>query len=280
MSVVVLSSMAFLSACSPRSEQQTITIKGSDTMVQLGQRWAEIYMKENPGIVIQVTGGGSGTGIAALINGSTDIAQASRQMNHEEKEAARESRGDEVVEIPVALDALAMYLNSTNPIDSLSINQVSGIFRGEITNFSEVGGLDETIILYGRESSSGTYVYFKEKVLDEMDFAPQTQTLPGTAAVVNAVANDPNGIGYGGIGYSSGIKTISITSASDGNRVDPTIENVLNNNYPLSRNLFFYSIGEPRGLLAEFRDWVLGPSGQAVIEEVGYYPLGALSYTE
>ena len=258
--------------CSPRPDQQSITVKGSDTMVQLGQRWAEVYMDLHPGTDIQVTGGGSGTGIAALINGSTDIAQASRTMREEEEQEALAQRGSEVVETPVALDALAVYLHTENPVESLDIGRISGIFRGEITNWSSVGGPDAPIVLYGRENSSGTYVYFREQVMDDAEFAPAYQALPGTAAVINAVSEDPTGIGYGGIGYVSGVKAISI-AGSDGQPVEPSMDNVLTNRYPLSRSLYFYTIGEPDGPMAEFVAWVLGPEGQAIIEEVGYYPL-------
>lgn len=262
-----------LAACSSVTEQRAVTVKGSDTMVQLGQRWAEVYMNEHADAVLQVTGGGSGIGIAALINGSTDIAQASRMMRDEEKESARAQRGAEVSEIPVALDALAVYLNQENPIESLTIAQIDGIFRGEITNWSQVGGAPGGIVLYGRENSSGTYVYFKEQVMDDADFAPSYQSLPGTAAVINAVANDPNGVGYGGIGYVTGVKAISISPNEGEQPIAPSEENVWSNTYPLSRNLYFYTIGEPDGLAGEFIAWTLSPEGQAIVSEIGYYPL-------
>ncbi len=265
--------MVLFAACAPVTERQAVTVRGSDTMVQLVQRWAEIYMNQHPDALLQVTGGGSGTGIAALINGSTDIAQASRAMRDEEKEQAREQRGAEVTEIPVALDALAVYLNEANPVETLSIAQIDRIFRAEITNWSEVGGPDAGIVLYGRENSSGTYVYFKEAVMDDADFPAGYQALPGTAAVINAVNNDPNGVGYGGIGYATGIKTVSIRPAEGDAPVEPSEENVLTNAYPLSRNLFFYTVGEPEGLVGDFIDWTLGPDGQAIVSEVGYYPL-------
>jgi phosphate transport system substrate-binding protein len=259
--------------CSPRTDQRSLTIKGSDTMVQLGQRWAEVYMQETPGAVVQVTGGGSGTGIAALINGSTNIAQASRAMREEEKAAALEQRGAEVHEVPVALDALAVYVNTDNPVRSLSLEQVSAIFRGEIARWSEVGGPDQAIVLYGRASSSGTYAFFREHVMNEADFAPAYQGLPGTAAVINAVSQDPAGAGYGGIGYVSGVETVSLIAEGGGDPIEPTMDNVFTTRYPLSRSLFFYTVGEPEGLIAEFIDWVLGPQGQEIVTEVGYYPL-------
>jgi phosphate transport system substrate-binding protein len=261
----------------PPPERQTITIKGSDTMVLLGQRWAEIYMKAHPDVTLQVTGGGSGTGIAALINGTTQICQASRPMKPEEKNSVKAQRQAEAVEIPVALDALAVYFNKDNSIEHLNMEQVARIFRGEITNWKDVGGKNAPILLYGRENNSGTYVFFKEHVLKNADFAEKYQALPGTAAVINAVQQDPGGIGYGGIGYATNVKTIAISNDSASKPVTPTMENVLNNSYPLSRQLFWYTAGSPAGTMKDFIDWVLGPEGQKIVTEVGYYPLKAQS---
>lgn len=242
-------------------------------MVQLGGRWAEVYMQENPDVIVQVTGGGSGTGIAALINGSTDIAQASRMMREEEKEQALEARGAAVSETAVALDGITVYLHQENPITSMTIDEIEAVFRGEITNWNEVGGNDAEIVLYGRENSSGTYAYFREEVLDDADFAPAYQSLPGTAAVINAVVGDPNGVGYGGIGYLEGVKAIAIAPEEGADPILPTEENVLSNTYPLSRSLYFYTIGEPAGIIADYIDWTLSPEGQAIVSEVGYFPL-------
>jgi phosphate transport system substrate-binding protein len=244
-------------------------------MVLLGQRWAEVYMQSHPNTTVQVTGGGSGTGIAALINGTTQICQSSRPMKDEEKASVKEKRQAEAVEIPVALDALAVYLNKENAIDSLTLEQLNRIYLGEITNWKQVGGKDANIILYGRENSSGTYAYFKEHVLANKDFPAKYQALPGTAAVINAVTKDPLGIGYGGIGYASNVKTISIAKDAKSGPVPPTEENVHNNTYPISRFLFWYTAGEPTGGVKEFSDWVLSAEGQKVISEVGYYPLQA-----
>ena len=276
---IVLVSAALVSGCAEApdkqaaSEKQTATMKGSDTMVQLGQRWAGGYMKEHPNATIQVTGGGSGTGIAALINGSTQICQSSRAMKDEEKASVKQKRNADAVEIPVALDALAVYLNKQNPIEHMTMEQIRRIFLGEITNWKEVGGPNAKIILYGRENSSGTYVYFKEHVLKNADFAQKYQGLPGTAAVTNAVSKDALGIGYGGIGYATDIKTISIASDATNQPVTPTMANVYNNTYPLSRSLYWYTAGQPAGFVKEITDWVLGPEGQKVVSEVGYYPL-------
>src|SRR5262245_2288635 len=253
--------------------QQTITIKGSDTMVPLGQRWAEVYMKEHPDVVIQVTGGGSGTGIAALINGTTQICESSRPITDDEKEKIKSQRNAEAVEVPVAIDALAVYLNKGNKVAHLDMDQTRRIFQGQITNWKEVGGADAGIVLYGRENSSGTYVFFKEHVLQNADFAERYQGMSGTAAVINAVTKDPNGIGYGGTGYATDVKTISIAKDAKSEPIEPNMKNALNGTYPLARQLFWYSAGEPTGKIKDLYDWVLGPEGQKLVQEVGYYPL-------
>jgi len=265
-----------VSACAPPPlERQTMTVKGSDTMVLLGQRWAEVYMKMHPDVTVQVTGGGSGTGIAALIGGTTQICEASRPMTSAEKNSLKDQRHAEAVEIPVALNALAVYLNKENGIDHLDMEQVARIYRGEVTNWKEVGGNDGPIVLYGRESNSGTYVFFKEHVLKNADYAEKYQALPGTAAVINAVQKDPKGIGYGGIGYAKDVKTIAVAKDAATGPVAPTMENVLNNTYPLSRQLFWYTAGPPAGSVKEFVDWVVSADGQRIVSEVGYYPLKA-----
>ncbi len=255
------------------SQHKTVTIKGSDTMVILSQRWAENYMKENPDRMIQVTGGGSGVGIAALINGGTDICDASRPMKDVEKEQVKSRHGKEVKEIPVALDGVAIYVNLTSPIQSLSPAQLKGIYTGQITNWRDVGGKDGKIVPYSRENNSGTYVFFKEHVLGNADYAREIQTLPGTAAVVNAVSKDPASIGYGGIAYAEGIRAIPIRKDDKSEPVTPSLATVQSGQYPLSRNLFFYTIGEPAGDVKAFVDWVLSPEGQKICEAVGYYPI-------
>lgn len=252
---------------------KSITVKGSDTMVILGQRWAEIYMQKNPGSVIQVTGGGSGTGIAALINGTTDICEASRPMKDAEKTKLKERYFTLGVEIPVAKDGLAVYLHETNPVEKLSLEQLKAIYTGQITNWNEVGGPDAKIILYGRENNSGTYVFFKDNVLKGADFAPQTATLPGTAAVVNAVAKDKNGIGYGGAAYAKGIKFCKVSEKTDGQAFEPNLATVESGQYPLSRDLYWYLRSRPTGDVKKLVDWVLSPEGQKVVSEVGYFPV-------
>lgn len=254
-------------------ERKVITVKGSDTMVILGQRWAEEYMNKNPGISIQVTGGGSGTGIAALINGATDICESSRPMKEKEKQDIRARHGKEVKEIPVALDGLAIYVHRSNPIQSITRAQLKSIYRGRLSNWRELGWENAQIVTYSRENNSGTYVFFKEHILDNEDFAENVQTLPGTAAIVNAVANDRRSIGYGGIAYSSGIRAVPVVGKEGGEAVSPSLETVQSGKYPLSRNLYFYTAGEPLGHIKEFINWVLSDEGQKTCDQVGYYPL-------
>jgi phosphate transport system substrate-binding protein len=243
----------------------TLSLKGSDTMVILAQRFAEGYMHSHEGTTIQVSGGGSGTGFAALLDGTTDIADASRPINEREIADLQTRRHATAHEKRVAIDALAVYVNEGSTVQSLTMDQLSQIFRGEVTNWSAVGGPDAPIVLYSRENNSGTYAYFKEHVLHNADFAAQAQTLPGTAAVINAVSHDPNGIGYGGIGYAAGVRVLPV--ANGGEPVAPTMENALSGAYPISRYLFMYTAGDPRGLSAEFLAWVVTPQGQALVEE-------------
>jgi phosphate transport system substrate-binding protein len=256
----------------PTRARSTLTIKGSDTMVILAQTWAQAFMEANPGKVLQVSGGGSGTGIAALINGTADLANASRPIKEKERKQLAKRRNAEAQEFRVALDSLAVYVPATNEIESLTIAQLKKIFRGKTTNWKDVGGEDRAIILYSRENNSGTYAYFKEHVLDNEDFAATAQTLPGTAAVINAVSKDPSGIGYGGIAYSEGVRTVNV-APTGGEPVEPTMENATSGKYPLSRFLNIYSVGEPSGIAREYLDFVLSTEGQAVVEGVGYYPL-------
>ena len=250
-----------------------ISVKGSDTMVILGQRWAEEYMKQNPASTIQIAGGGSGTGIAALINGSTDVCQASRPLKPKEQGEVKAKRGHEAVETRVALDALAVYVNAASPITAISLPDLAKIYLGETTNWKDLGGVDHAIILYGRENNSGTSAYFKEHVLSNKDFAAATQTLAGTSAVANAVKGDAFAIGYGGIAYLEGVRALGVKKDATSPTVMPSLATAQDGSYPLGRYLFFVTAGQPQGLAKAFQEWVLSPPGQAVIESTGYYPL-------
>jgi phosphate transport system substrate-binding protein len=252
---------------------RSLTIKGSDTMVILAQRWAERYMGLHAEVVLQVTGGGSGVGIAALINGTTDIATASRKMTQDEKLKLRDRYQTMGVEIPTAKDGLSVYLNEKSPIPELTFDQLKAIYTGKIANWKEVGGPDARITPYSRENSSGTYAFFKDVVLGGADYAPNCQTLPGTAAVVNAVAQDENGIGYGGAAYAKGIRDCAVRRDAQSPAVLPSAATVKDGSYPLSRELYLYLRKSPTGDMKKFIDWVLSPEGQALATEVGYFPL-------
>ena len=252
---------------------ETITVKGSDTMVILAQRWAEIYMSKHPGTVIQVTGGGSGTGISALINGTTDICNSSRPMKKSEKEKLKQRFNSLGVEIKTAKDGLSVYLNSTNPVEELSLAQLKYIYTGEVTNWKQVGGPDAKIILYSRENNSGTYVFFKDNVLQGKDYAPSAQNMPGTAAVVNAVAKDKFGIGYGGAAYGKGIKFVKVKKDDATPGALPSEENIKTGKYPITRYLFMYTRSRPTGALQEYIDWILSEEGQSIVTKVGYFPV-------
>ena len=256
---------------SAAADKKPLTIKGSDTMVILGQRLAEEYMAKNPGVVVQVNGGGSGTGIAALINGTVDLAQSSRPMKDDEKQKVAQSRGSAVVEQAVALDGLAVFVNTANPVQHLTMPQVKDIFQGKVTNWKDVGGPDAVIVLYGRENSSGTYDYFREHVLEKGDFSPRVQTLQGTAAVINAVGHDKNGMGYGGIAYAKDVRPLAISAG--GAPVAPSEATVADGTYPLSRKLFFYYPQNAPERVTKFAQWSLTPEAQALVTKVGYFPL-------
>lgn len=251
----------------------TVTIKGSDTMVILNQRWAELYMVGRSDVVIQVTGGGSGTGIAALLSGSTDICASSRPMKDKERAALKKLTGQNPVEISVAKDGIAVYLNDANPLTELTMDQVALIYRRKISNWRDVGGADQKIILYSRENNSGTYEFFKEHVLKKKDFTPYAQCLAGTASVANSVARDKRGIGYGGAAYAKGIRFCGIKPDAASPGIAPNEDNILSGRYPISRDLYFYLRGPAEGATKDFIAFVLSPEGQEIVSKVGYYPL-------
>lgn len=266
----------------PAFAAKNITVKGSDTMVILGQRWAERYMQAHSEASIQVTGGGSGTGIAALVNGTTDIANASRAIKEKEIDKAK-SAGYYPEEFKVAMDSLAVVVSKDNPVATLTMKQVMGIYTGKISNWSEVGGKSEDILRYCRESNSGTYVFFKEQVLKNADYAADCQTMPGTSAVANAVGKDTKGIGYGGAAYfltAPGLKIVPIKKDDKSEPVSPIkTDGTLNYEvawtgaYPIARYLYMYTGFKPKGDIKAYLNWILSPDGQKIVEEVGYVPL-------
>lgn len=256
------------------SHAGTISAKGSDTMVILAQKWAEVYMGAHPGQKIQVTGGGSGTGFAALQNQTTDLCNASRKIKAKEIEACIKAFSKRPTEYKVALDGLSVYVNAQNPVAPLSIEQLELIFTGKIRNWKEVGGNDLPVTVYSRENSSGTYEFFKENVLKGKDFAASAQTMPGTAAVLQAVANDPKGIGYGGAAYGAGAKHLAIKKDDSSPAIEPTEENVVKGTYPIWRHLYIYvNPALDKGDVAAYLNWIRSDDGQKVVKEVGYFPL-------
>jgi phosphate transport system substrate-binding protein len=253
----------------------SITVKGSDSIVVLGQKWAEAYMKLHPDVKIQVTGGGSGIGLAALQNQTTDIAHASRRMKPAEiANCMKVFAGRRPTEYKVCLDGLSVYVHKENPVAELSRLQLEKIFTGKTRNWKEVGGPDLKINVYSRENSSGTYEFFKEHVLLGHDFSARAQTMPGTAALIQAVSKDKNAIGYGGFAYAAGAKILKIKPTDTGPAIAPSEETVLNQTYPIWRYCYVYVNPElDRGEVAEYIRWIRSDAGQAVVKEVGYFPI-------
>ena len=258
------------------SSRADITVKGSDTLVILAQKWAEVYMGENTGAKIQVTGGGTGTGFAALQNQTTDLCDASRKIKAKEIEACIKAFGKRPTEYKVAIDGLSLYVSTLNPLSEISLPQLEGIFTGKIKNWKQLGGADAPITVYSRENSSGTYEFFKEHVLQGKDFAASAQTMPGTAAVLQAVAKDQHGIGYGGAAYGAGAKHLAIKADDHSPAVAPTEENVIAQKYPIWRYLFIYvNPALDQGEVAAYLKWIRSDAGQKIVKDVGYFPLPA-----
>lgn len=263
-----------LAAATVTLQAGTVTIKGSDTLVILAQKWAEQYMAAHPETKIQVTGGGSGIGFAALQNKTTDIANASRPIKAAERAACIRSSGKNPREYKVALDGLSIYTHRENPVSELSIDQLREIFAGKTRNWKEVGGSDAPIIVYSRENSSGTYEFFKENVLKGQDFAAGAQTMPGTAALLQAVVKDKRAIGYGGAAYGHDAKVLKVKKTAESAAVEPTEENVVSGKYPIWRYLYNYlNPDKDKGEIASYLAWVRSAAGQKVVKDVGYYPL-------
>lgn len=259
---------------------ESILIKGSDTEVNVALALAETFMEKEPGVSIAVTGGGSGTGIAALMGGKTHIANASRPMKPDELHLAA-ARGVEPLPVIFGIDALAIIVNRNNPVDSLVLSELGLVFRGEIHNWAELGGQNMAVSLYGRQSNSGTFLFFREKVLGA-DYAPALKQMNGTAQIVEAIASDPAGIGYVGLGYLSekggqlpaNIKVLKISEKKGGIASSPLIPaQILNGQYPIIRPLYQYVNGIPNGRLLEFLLFTIGEEGQKIVGESGYYPI-------
>lgn len=264
---VVIAALTLGCAYRPRTSQKIIRIKGSDTMLILTRRWAESYMTTHPGISVYAEGGGSATGVQALIRGTVDICAASRPLTSEEVKPLAEKYRSIGVSIFVAKDALSVYVHPRNPVKDLTLKQLKEIFSGEIHNWNSVGGNDEQIKVFIRPQSSGTQLYFREHILEGAEYGTNAIPIPTTAAIVDSVLNNPNGIGYGGIAYGSEVVHSQI------NGINPSEENVRYDLYPLSRYLYFYTIKKPQGEVKRFIDWVVGARGQEIVEEVGYIPL-------
>jgi phosphate transport system substrate-binding protein len=251
-----------------------IAIKGSDTLVILAQKWAEVYMRTNPAIRIQVTGGGSGIGFAALQNNTTDLAIVSRRIKRTERMACIRAFYRDPREYKVALDGLLVYVNGANPVNELSLPQIKNVFTGMVQSWKELGGGDAPITVYSRENSSGTYAFLKEYVLNGQDFSARVQTMPGTAALLQAVIRDRNGIGYGGAAYGHGAKPLRLKPTADAAAIQPSEETILNGKYPIWRYLYVYLNPEKdQGQVAAFLNWVRSDAGQAIVKDLGFFPL-------
>ena len=263
------------------TEEAYIENKGSDTMVNLAMVWAERYQQNNTAVRISVTGGGSGTGLASLMNGTVDVANASRQIKSEEIDQAHE-KGFDPIEYAVARDAIAVIVHPQNPINELTVEQISHIFRGSYNNWSELGGEDRPIVRVSRETNSGTHVYFLESVIrqgskeDKTIFSADTLLLPSSEGIISEVSDNPNAIGYDGLGYvTEHVKVIAISRGEGMPYVLPNIATVGDGSYAISRELYMYSRGQPQGVTAEYIDWVLSEEAQQIVGELGFVPVAA-----
>jgi len=270
-----LLSILSLAALAANLHAGNITVKGSDTLVILAQKWAEVYMGEHKEVKIQVSGGGSGIGFAALQSQTTDLCDASRPAKAAEIAKCQVVFGGKrPTEYKVALDGLSVYVNPENTLKELTVEQVGDIFTGKIKNWKEVGGPDAPITVYSRENSSGTYEFFKEHVLKGKDFVASAQTMPGTAAIVQAVLKDKNSIGYGGAAYGGNSKLLNIKKDENSPAIAPTEENVMTGTYPIWRHLYVYvNPNLDKGEIAAYLNWIRSDAGQKYVKDIGYYPL-------
>lgn len=260
--------LIFMAGCAGTHQRQVyvIRLKGSDTMLLLATRWAEEYMKEHPSVSVYAEGGGSALGFKSLIKGEIDIGAASRPIQANEARQLAEKYGKIGMGFWVAKDALSIYLNPENPIRNLSLAQLKAIFTGDISNWEQVGGNQQPIDVIIRSPNSGTYLYFKEHVLEGESYSSAAKTLSTTAAVVKAISERVGAIGYGGIAYGQNLIHCQI------NHVAPTEQNVRTDTYPIIRYLYLYTIDTPQGEVKSFIDWVL-KDGQKVVRQVGYIPI-------
>jgi len=279
----LLAAIVFLQCGGTRKKPPAavIQVKGSDTMVNLAQAWAEEYKRVEPAVEVEVSGGGSGVGIAALIKGTIDIANASREMKAEEAEQVRHNTGKEPVEYVAGYDALAVFVHKDNPLTEISAEELAGIFAedGQITRWSQLGVVipgarDDKIIRISRQSSSGTYEFFRKRILHDKDFKLGSCDMNGSKEVVELVAATRTAIGYSGMGYATaGVKMLSIAPRKGEQAVAPTVENTLNKTYILARSLQMYTLGKPQGAAAKYLAWMLSDAGQKLVEQSGYVPI-------
>lgn len=266
-------------------EKTVIQNTGSDTMVNIAQAWAEEYATVNPGVSIEVSGGGSGTGIAALENGTVDIANTSRKVEPDEVAVAKKNTGKEPYEVAVGFDALAVYVHKTNPLESITLEQLGQIYGegGTTVRWSQLGvtmpGGGDEIVRVSRQSNSGTYAYFREAVLGKgRDFKLGSRDMHGSKDVVELVSKTPGAIGYSGMGYNTpDVKMLKVARTSAEPAYAPTVENTLSHTYPVARPLLMYTLGPPEGPVKAYLDWILSPAGQAILRQSGYVPLDAAS---
>ena len=256
-------------------EAASFMLGGSDSEVNVVSRLAEEYMNDNSHVSIAVTGGGSGVGISSLIDGDIDVANSSRPMRDTEEDALRDNHGEEPYALRFAVDGVAVLVNDANSVEDLTLDQIGAIYRGEITNWSEVGGDDQEITLYGRQSTSGTYVFFMELVV-QGEYSERKRNMAGTSDIVEAVIGDGGGIGYAAIGYADedGVKSLDVAVDKSSEAYDPTVlENVTSGNYPLTRPLYQYIIGKPQGALLDYLLYEVSDEGQDIVLDEGFYPI-------
>jgi phosphate transport system substrate-binding protein len=286
LAVISLLLVLLVSCAAPSSESTTptqpgayIQNKGSDTIVNLALAWAERYQSLHPEVSLSVTGGGTGTGMATLINGTVDIANASRQIKPEEL-AEAQAKGIDPREHVIARDAIAVIVNPNNPVNRLTLQQISDIYSGKITNWLEIGGDNRPIVRLSRETNSGTHVYFLETVLRLGDkenktfFSSDTLLLPSSEGIINEVRQNPNAIGYDGLGYvPKDLKVIAIARQTGDEYILPSIASVNDNSYPISRDLYMYTAGQPQGAVAAYLDWLISAEAQEIVAELGFVPV-------